>query len=84
MRDNDNILGSFQLHDDRFQANHNITIRFAAAVPIVELVLVTLNEVFRIHVLDFLVRHAVANASIELVEGFPLQLVIVFREKPRS
>lgn len=55
MRDNNNILAALQFHDDGFQPDDDIPIRFAPAVAIVVFVVVTRAEVFRVLVCDFLI-----------------------------
>ncbi len=70
---NNNVLASFQLHDDRFETNDNVTIGFAAAVAIVVFVVVAGSEIFRVAICDLLIGETVAYAGVELVKGFPFQ-----------
>ena len=72
MRDNDNVLAPLEFHDNRLEANHNVTIRLAASIAIVVFVIVTGSKIFRVGIFDFLIGKAVTNTGIQLVEGFPL------------
>ena len=54
--------------------------RFAAAVAVVVLVLISGFEIFRIQLFDLSVGHVVADSGVQLVEGFPLQLVVFLGE----
>ena len=72
MRDDEDVLAALQLHDDGLQPRHHVAVAFASTVPVVVLVLVARLEVVRIKIRYLLIRHAVANASVELVEGLPL------------
>lgn len=60
----ENILASFQLHDDGLKSNNNVTVRLAASITVVILVLVAGGEIFGIPILDFLVCQAVANSRV--------------------
>lgn len=72
MRDDEDILAALQLHDDGLQADHHVAVAFTSTIPVVVLVFVACLEVIRMKVRYLLIRHAVANASVELVEGLPL------------
>lgn len=78
MRHDDDILTAFQLHDDGLESDDDVTIGFAAAVAVIVFVVVPRFEVFGVLVCDLLVREAVAGAGVELVEGFPFELVVAF------
>ena len=54
--------------------------RFAASVAVVVFIFVAGGEVFGVRFCDFLVGHAVADSGVEFIEGFPLELVVVFGE----
>ena len=73
VRDDDDVLGPLELHDDGFEADDDVAVRLAPAVPVVVLVVVASLEVLRVLGLDLRVRHAVADTRLELVEGLPLQ-----------
>jgi hypothetical protein len=78
MRDDQDVLGPLQLHDNRLEPYHHVAVRLAAAVPVVVLVVVARRKVVGVAVLDLLVRQTVADARVKLVQRFPLQLVVVF------
>lgn len=80
MRDDENIFAAFQFHDDGFETDDHIAVALAAAVAVVVLVLIASLEILRILVGDLLVRHTIADSSIELIERLPLQLVVVLRQ----
>ena len=67
MRDDQDILSTFQLHDDWLQPNDNVTIGFAAEVAIVVLVFISGAEVLGVTFFDFGVGEAVTDAAVELV-----------------
>jgi hypothetical protein len=83
MAHNQNILAPLQLHDDRLQPDHHIPIALPAPIAIVILVVVAVLKVLRVRLLDLGVRHAVADAGVELVERLPLQLGVGGREETR-
>jgi len=70
------ILLSFQFHDNGFQSNDNVSVTLSPTVSIVELVGITIAEIFGEFFFDFFVRHAIADTGVELVEGFPLEFVV--------
>lgn len=72
MGDDEDILGSLELHDNGLEADDHITVRLPATVPIVIFILVPSHKVLRVHVLDLLVCHTVADTSIKLIQCFPL------------
>lgn len=78
VRDDEDIFASFQFHDDWFQADYDISVALTAAVAVIVFVCVPCLEIFRVQVGNLLVSHAVADASVQLIQRFPLQLVVVF------
>lgn len=76
VRHDDDVLAALQLHDYGFEADDDVAVAFAAAVPVVVFVVVAGAEVFRVAVGDFLVGEAVADAGVEFVERFPFELVV--------
>ena len=76
MRNNQYILRPLELHDDGLQPGHDVGVGLAATVAVVVLVGVAGGKVLGELVLDFLVGEAVTDAGVELVEGFPLELVV--------
>lgn len=76
MRNNDDVLASFQLHDDRLQADDDVSIAFAPAISVVVLVIVPSLKVFRVPLFNFRIRKAVADAGVKFVQGFPFELGI--------
>lgn len=78
MGDNDDILTALQLHDDGFEPDDHITIALPATVAIVIFVVVAGFEILGVAVGDFLVSQAVADARVELVEGFPFEFIVSF------
>lgn len=72
MRDDEDVLAALQLHDDGLEADHHVAVAFASTVSVVVLVFVARLEVIGVKVRYLLVRHSVANASVELVESLPL------------
>ena len=78
MRDDYDVLAAFEFHDYGFEADDDVAVGFTAAVAVVVFVVVAGFEVFRVAVGDFLVGEAVADAGVELVEGFPFEFVVAF------
>jgi hypothetical protein len=76
MRNNQNILTPLQLHDDRLEPNHHIPIALPAPVSIIILIVISRFEVFWVFLRDLGVGQPVADTRVELVERFPLQLVV--------
>jgi len=76
MGHNQNILGAFQFHDDGLETDHNITVRFTATVSVVVFVVIAGLEIFGVLFFDLGVGEAIADAGIEFVQGFPLELVV--------
>ena len=74
--DDDDVLAPFELHDDGFEADDDVAVGLAAPVAVVVLVVVARLEVFRVAVRNVLVREAVADARVQLVQGLPLELVV--------
>ena len=79
MRHYDDIFAALQLHDDGFEADHHVAVALPASVAVIVFVVVAGAEVVGVLVGDFLVGEAVADAGVELVEGFPFEFVIAFR-----
>lgn len=77
MRDDQDILRPLQLHDDGLETDDDVAVRLAPAVAVVVLVIITRSEILWVLLLDFGVGETVADAGIQLVECFPLQLVVV-------
>lgn len=77
MRDDQDVLRALQLHDDRLEADDDVAVRLTPAVAVVVLVLIARSKVLGVLLLDLGVCEAVADAGVELVECFPLQLVVV-------
>lgn len=42
------VFLSFQFHDDGFQSDDDVSVRFATSVAVIELVVVAIRKVFRI------------------------------------
>lgn len=87
MSDDDNVLASLQFHDDRFESDDHIAVALSTSVAVIVFIVVTGLEVFRIPVGNFLVRQAIADAGIKLVESFPFKFVIALlrsRQEPRG
>ena len=78
MRHDDNVLAALQFHNDGLEPNDHVAVRFPAAVAIVVLVVVSRFEVFGVPVRNLLVGEAVADARVQFVQGFPLELVVAF------
>ena len=51
--DNQDVILSLEFHDDGLKPDDDITIRLAAAIPVVKLVLVSVGEVIWIRNFDF-------------------------------
>lgn len=86
MSDDDDVLASLQLHDDRLKPDDHVAITLPASVAIVVFIVITGPEVFRVLVGNFLVRQPIADAGIKLVESFPFQFVVTIlrsRQEPR-
>ena len=73
MGNNDNILTALQLHNNRLEPNHHITITLPTPIAIIILVVIAGAEILRIQGFDFGIGEAVADARVELVEGFPFE-----------
>jgi hypothetical protein len=56
-------------------------VRFSASIAIVVFILVAGGEILGEILFDLGVGHAVADARIEFIEGFPLQLVVAVWEE---
>ena len=76
VRDDDDVLAPFQLHDDGFEPDDDVAVGFPAPVAVVVLVVVARLEVFRVAVRNVLVREAVADARVQFVQGLPFELVV--------
>ena len=73
MRDDEDVFGAFEFHDDGFETDDDVAVGFAAAVPVVVFVFVAGGEVVGVFGFDFGVSQTVADAGVEFVESFPLQ-----------
>ncbi len=76
MGDDEDVLAPFQLHNDRFKPDDNVSVALAAEIAVIVLVLVARREVLRVLLLDLAVRHAVADTGVQLIEGFPGELFV--------
>ena len=74
MRHDDDVVVFLKLHNYRLQPYDHVAIGFPPTVPIVVLVIVSRSEVFGVKVGDLFVGKTIADARVELVEGFPFQL----------
>jgi hypothetical protein len=74
--DYNDILTPFEFHDNRLQANHNVTIALSATVAVVVLVIIPGFEVFWILFLDFLISKSIAYTRVKLIESFPFELIV--------
>ena len=72
VRNDEDVLAALQFHYNGLKSGHHIAVAFTSPVPVVVLVFVARLEVIGVKVRYLLVRHTVANASVELVEGLPL------------
>ena len=75
MGHNDDVLTALQFHDDWFQANDNIPVRFSSAITVVVLVFVSSCEVIRILLGNILVSEPVAKSGVEFVQSLPFKLL---------
>lgn len=80
MRDDEYVLAAFELHDDGLEADDHIAVALATAVAVIVLILVARLEIFRVLIRNFLVRQPVADTSVEFIQRFPLELVVVLRQ----
>ncbi len=71
MTNNKDVFLPFKLHDDGFQPDDDISIRFSTSVTIIEFVLVSTFGVFGVSFGDFFISHTVTDTRIELVQRFP-------------
>jgi hypothetical protein len=55
-------------------------IRFSTPIPIIVFILISGLEILGIQLLDLGIGHVVADAGVQLVKGFPLQLVVFLGE----
>ena len=78
MRDDYDVFAALEFHDYGFKTDDDVAVGFTAAVAVVVFVVVAGAEVFGVAVGDFLVGEAVADARVELVEGFPFEFVVAF------
>ena len=78
MSDNNDIFTALQFHYDGFEPNDDIAVALSATIAIIVFVVVAGAEIFRVAVRDFLIGEAIADARVELVEGFPFELVVAF------
>ncbi len=80
MSDDEDVLASLELHDDRLETDHNIAVRLTTTVAVVVFVLVTCNEVGGILLFDFGISKSIAHTGIKFIECLPLELVVSFGE----
>ena len=73
VRDDEDVFGAFEFHDDGFETDDDVAVGFAAAVPVVVFVFVAGREVVGVFGFDFSVGEAVADAGVEFIQSFPLQ-----------
>lgn len=78
VRHDEDILAAFQFHNDRLESDDHVAVGFSAPVAIVVFIVVSRLEVFRVVVRNLLVREAIADARVQLIEGFPFELVVAF------
>lgn len=78
MRNNDDVLASFQLHDDGLQPDDDVSVAFAPAISVIVLVIIPSLEIFRIPLFNFRISKAVADARVEFIQGFPFELGVAF------
>ena len=76
--DDDDVLAPLQFHDNGFQPDDHVPVAFSTPVPVVVLVVIAGSKVFRVSIGNFLVRKAVTQTRVELVQGLPFELVIAF------
>lgn len=76
VRDDDDVLAALELHDDGLQPDDHVAVRLPAPITVVVLVVVARLEVLRVAVRDLLVREAVAEARVQLVQRLPFELVV--------
>ena len=71
MRDDEDVLGALQLHDDGLQADDDVAVALTTQVAVVVLVLISCLEILWEPLLDLRIRQAIADAGVELVKCFP-------------
>lgn len=69
MPDDEDILLSFQLHDDRFKTNDNIPVRLSTSISVVELVFVPVCKIIRVRLLRG--HQRLYTQTNTIVEGLP-------------
>lgn len=74
VRHDEDILAAFQLHDDRFEPDDYVTVGLPSQIAVVVLVVVARFEIGGVLRFNLGVGEAVADARVELVEGFPREL----------
>lgn len=78
MRNDYDIFAALKFHDYGLETDYHVAVGFTAAIAVVVFVVVAGFEVFGVAVGYFLVGEAVADAGVELVEGFPFEFVVAF------
>ena len=73
---NNDILAPLELHNDGLETYDNVTIGFTTSIAVIVFVVVTGPKIFGILVCDLLIGKAVADARVELVEGFPFEFAV--------
>ena len=58
--------------------------RFSPTISVIVLVVISCSEIFRIRLLNLLVRHIITNTRVDFVKCLPLQLIVLLREEARS
>ena len=76
MSHNHDVLTTFQLHDDGFQADDDIAIALSATVAIVVFVVVAGLEILGVALLDFGVGQTIANARVKLIKCLPREVAV--------
>lgn len=62
--DDDDVVASFQLHNDRLQSNDYIAIRLSTPVSVIVFVLISRRKILRVRLLDFTIRHPIADTRV--------------------
>lgn len=74
MCNNEDIFAALKLHDDGLKADDDVAVRFAAQIPVVVFVFITLRKVLGILLFYLCVGQTIANSGVEFVQGFPFEL----------
>lgn len=76
MGDDDHVLAALELHDDGLEADDDISVRLTTAIAVVVFVFVSGRKVFGIPFRNLLVCQAIADPRVELIQRFPLELLV--------